>query len=470
MDLFESVTVCESFKPVFTEQKVSREDIRRLLKTASLAPSPYNSQPWEFIVVQQTEHIQQITSIAADMIDSSDAGLSRDQIKDYLLGLNNLLIYLEDTTRQDPGENACKLGLISMGTALGNLILAASAMGIAIQPITFKPNERLDKLKGYLKIPEQFEIRSLIAFGYLKDKKDFSRERKSPPLVIHDNYYGNQREIGKLEAIPSTDDCFSLIKKRKSYRKNYLALEVKKASEDSIIKAARDSLFLHHRRTWELILIKDKKLINTLAALITEVSYKIHMDKGYSKKMRAWMRFTRDEKARTADGVLIVLWSNFLGHILKAVTYCMERFAVFRPLRALFVKKHSQEFFGNLVCQAPLLIVMLANEKQREDSGLSYELNTMSIGVGIQNILLAATAQEMGAQFLSILVDEEKSRERLKKLLRLPDDAEIVDLMRVGYIDLKAPEPMLSVDNTLRRPVEKIAHKEFYQEFYGIPG
>jgi nitroreductase len=467
MDIFESVTVCESFKPVFTEQKISREDIRRVLKTASLAPSPYNCQPWEFVVVQQTEHIQQITSIAADMIDSSDAGLSRDQIKDYLLGLNNLLVYLEDTTRQDPGENAYKLGLISMGTALGNLILAASAMGIAIQPITFKSNEQLYKLKDYLKIPDQLEIRSLIALGYLKD---FNRDGKSPPLVIHDNYYGNQREIGKLENIPSTDDCFSLIKKRKSYRKNYLAREVKKESEDSIIKAARDSLFLHHRRAWELILIKDKKLINTLAALITEVSYKIHMDKGYSKKMRAWMRFTRDEKTRTADGVLIVLWSNFLGHILKAVTYCMERFAVFRPIRALFVKKHSLEFFGNLVCQAPLLIVMLSNEKQRENSGLSYELNTMSIGVGIQNILLAATAQEMGAQFLSILVDEENSRERLKKLLRLPDDAEIVDLMRVGYIDLKAPEPVLSVDNTLRRPVEKIAHKEFYQEFYGIPG
>jgi nitroreductase len=114
--------------------------------------------------------------------------------------------------------------------------------------------------------------------------------------------------------------------------------------------------------------------------------------------------------------------------------------------------------------------VVLSNEKQRESSGLSYELNTMSIGVGIQNMLIAATAQEMGAQFLSILVDDQICRERVKELLKLPDNTEIVDLMRVGYIDPKAPEPMLSVDNTLRRPVEKITHKEFYQEFYGVLG
>jgi hypothetical protein len=76
----------------------------------------------------------------------------------------------------------------------------------------------------------------------------------------------------------------------------------------------------------------------------------------------------------------------------------------------------------------------------------------------------------MGAQFLSILVDTPDARACMKKLLHLPEDVDIVDLMRVGYIDSQAPEPMLSVDNTLRRPVEKIAHVEFYQEFFGVLG
>lgn len=468
MDLFESATIFESFEPVLTGQKISHTDIRKVLETASLAPSPYNSQPWEFVIVQQTEHIQQITSIVADAIDESDTGLRREEITDYMLGLNNLLIYIEDTTRQDPGENAYKLGLISMGTALANLILAASVLGIGIQPITMVEGKQPRRLRGYLKIPDKFRIHALFGMGYLKD--NISPKNKAAPIMVHEDHYGDLKEIGELNPVPTPWDGFSLIKRRKSYRKDYLKRAVTAVSENNIIKSARDSFFLNSRRRWELVFIKDKNMINTLADLITKVAYDIHMDEGYFKKMRAWMRFTRDEKVQTADGVLIVMWSNLLGYILKAATYCLERFVIFKPFRALFVKRHSQEFFGDLVRGAPLIIVIAYNKKDLDSSGLSYELNTMSVGVGIQNMLLAATAQEMGAQFLSILVDTPDGRARMKELLHLPEDVEIVDLMRVGYIDENAPDPMLTVDNTLRRPVEKIAHVEFYQEFFGVLG
>jgi len=35
----------------FTEKPVSKDDIKKIIKTGALAPSGFNSQPWEFVVV-----------------------------------------------------------------------------------------------------------------------------------------------------------------------------------------------------------------------------------------------------------------------------------------------------------------------------------------------------------------------------------------------------------------------------------
>ena len=47
----------------FTDEKVSKEDIEKLLRAAMAAPSAKNAQPWEFIVVQDEEKIQQMSRL-----------------------------------------------------------------------------------------------------------------------------------------------------------------------------------------------------------------------------------------------------------------------------------------------------------------------------------------------------------------------------------------------------------------------
>ena len=47
----------------FTEEKVSKEDLEKLLRAAMAAPSAKNGQPWEFIVVQDEEKIQKMSRL-----------------------------------------------------------------------------------------------------------------------------------------------------------------------------------------------------------------------------------------------------------------------------------------------------------------------------------------------------------------------------------------------------------------------
>ncbi len=47
----------------FTNEKVSKEDIEKMLRAAMAAPSASNKQPWEFIVVQNEEKIQLMSEL-----------------------------------------------------------------------------------------------------------------------------------------------------------------------------------------------------------------------------------------------------------------------------------------------------------------------------------------------------------------------------------------------------------------------
>ncbi len=462
MDIFESTAVVAPFQAVFREQKLSQYDLQRILETTSWAPSPFNSQPWEFIIVQEDKHLQEIARLVAPAIVCHDGTLSLDQRRDYLAHLPNLLFCLEDTTRQDPGDNAYKLGLISMGTSSANLFLAASADGIGLQPFCTDNNKRepMVKLKRYLKIPEKLEIRCFFGLGYLKDKKVLTKNKKPQPLVIHDNYYGNRRQIEKLTPNPIDHNAFSLIKKRRSYRKDFLKRDIDPRDEDNLVKAAKNSFSFCDARTWELIFVKDKGLINAFADLLYEVSCHIHLDQGYSKRMKTWMRYSQEEKVTKADGILIVFWNKFLGYSLKKATKVIDKV---KPLRELSVKRFSKDSFADMLRQAPLMIVIMYNKKLLASSGVSYELNLMSLGVVIQNILLAATARNIGAQFQSIFLDTEEGLQRVRHLLRLPDEIEAIEVLRLGYIDPQAPNKLLSISSNIRRPFEKIVHQEFFQ-------
>ncbi|MDR1323536.1 MAG: nitroreductase family protein, partial [Candidatus Margulisbacteria bacterium] len=47
----------------FTEQKITKEQIQQILKAAMQAPSAYNQQPWEFLVIEDKAVLQKFTEI-----------------------------------------------------------------------------------------------------------------------------------------------------------------------------------------------------------------------------------------------------------------------------------------------------------------------------------------------------------------------------------------------------------------------
>ena len=88
----------------------------------------------------------------------------------------------------------------------------------------------------------------------------------------------------------------------------------------------------------------------------------------------------------------------------------------------------------------------------------------INTGVSMQSILLCATRYGIGAQFLSILMDVPEGRVYMKSILDIPSgsNVEIIDSIRMGYIDHESRASFFDVSSDIRRPIERIMNKEKY--------
>lgn len=158
---------------------ISEQDLLELLRIGSRAPSPWNLQPWRFVVVRSTEAKRQLREAAfgqpqveaasavivlySDMVDAlarvdevqhpewplERRTKTRDSIVEHFANLT-------PERRDQWGRNVAY-------TALGYLLLAAEAFGFGTSPMLgFDPA----KVKAQLQLPAHAEVAALVALGY----------------------------------------------------------------------------------------------------------------------------------------------------------------------------------------------------------------------------------------------------------------------------------------------------------------
>ncbi len=158
---------------------ISEQDLLGLLRIASRAPSPWNLQPWRFVVVRGLEAKKQLRDAAfgqaqveaasavivlySDMVDAL-ARVDNVQHPEWPLERrtktrDSIVAHFANLTpeqRNQWGRNVAY-------TALGYLLLAAEAFGLGTSPMLgFDPA----KVKAQLQLPAHTEVAALVALGY----------------------------------------------------------------------------------------------------------------------------------------------------------------------------------------------------------------------------------------------------------------------------------------------------------------
>jgi len=190
-----------SFKP----DPIPEEILYKMIEAATKAPSGGNSQPWAFIVIQDSEQIKGIGTYAkqgfAQMYERALARINPGdplpfpRLKPLVDNFDQIpaIIFPCLVRPQGSAPAGGTMAGASIYPAVQNLLLAARGLGIGAA-ITGLAMGFQDKLKQMLEMPDHVDLMALIPIGY-PDKEHYGKTTRKPAnSVLHWGKWGALRD------------------------------------------------------------------------------------------------------------------------------------------------------------------------------------------------------------------------------------------------------------------------------------
>lgn len=163
MDVINAILTRRSIRK-YTDESVSDEDTRTLLKCAMLAPSAQNEQPWEFVVVKDALKRQ---------------SLSRLTPYTGMAARAPLVIMVCGDTRLQKSQG---FWIQDCAASIQNILLAARGLDLgAVWCGIYPVEERVTQARALLNIPDHVQPVGMICIGHpahqSKEEDRFRPER-----------------------------------------------------------------------------------------------------------------------------------------------------------------------------------------------------------------------------------------------------------------------------------------------------
>lgn len=140
----------------FSDDEVSITQVKNLIKAGMQAPSAFNSQPWEFIIVSDKKDLEAVSKMSKFAKPAKNA--------------QKLIIVLGNTKVDNI---VCPMIQQDLSACTQNILLQVVEDGLGAVWLGFYPKEdRVNALREYFNIPDHIIPFSVIAIGYPKEDKN----------------------------------------------------------------------------------------------------------------------------------------------------------------------------------------------------------------------------------------------------------------------------------------------------------
>jgi len=164
MDLFEAIERRASVRG-FEPCNLDREELEKICDAGRRAPSGYNRQPWEFIVIEDRDTLQKLGKIQDPIAEASAA-----------------IAVVAD-------EEASKFWKEDAAAAIENMLLAIVDLGYASVWVEGYTLRYEDFGKEVLGIPEDLRLLTLLPIGKAAEEP-IQAEKKPLEEIVHWEKYG----------------------------------------------------------------------------------------------------------------------------------------------------------------------------------------------------------------------------------------------------------------------------------------
>jgi nitroreductase len=163
MELLEGLQTRRSIR-TYTDQPITREQLREIIRLGTMAPSGQNNQPWRFVSIHNKETLQKLSQLTtySHIIGKAAACIA--------VFIDKTAMYHEVKDHQ------------SMGACLQNLLLASHGMGLGAVWLgeILKSAKEVRELCG---LSNDMELMAVVALGHPVGKGG-TASRKSVEEVL----------------------------------------------------------------------------------------------------------------------------------------------------------------------------------------------------------------------------------------------------------------------------------------------
>lgn len=159
----------------FTEEEISADDVRLILRAGLMSPTSKGQRSWEFVVVDDKLDIEKIS-------DAKDLG------GQFLKGAPLVIVVLGDPLQNDCWVEDGSIAAISMqyqaeDLGLGSCWAQMRARGLG------DGTTATDVIRGILDIPENYEVLCVLGIGHKADERKPQNEDKLKWERVHINKF-----------------------------------------------------------------------------------------------------------------------------------------------------------------------------------------------------------------------------------------------------------------------------------------
>ena len=234
-------------------------------------------------------------------------------------------------------------------------------------------------------------------------------------------------------------NIFDAITQRRSHRGTFQNRAIDVADLEKLIEAARWTPSPFNVQPWELLLVQEAGGKEMLAEVTEHAIVEQFKNPKFLDDNSRWMRLTEADLKALGDGVLftdhVTLPKLLQGAPDKLLGGILKNAKSFTLLGNLGAGKIPAKEIARQVREAPLLMLITMNCKRYPPGDGGTRWMWLSMGMLIQNVLLAATALDIGVQFVSAPLEHPADRERVRQLFNIPTSHEVITLLRMGYVE-----------------------------------
>lgn len=159
----------------YTGEKISTENLEKILQAGMLSATGRNKKPWEFIVVRDKAALEQMSA-------------SRAAGAQMLAGADTAIVVIADPEKTDTWIEDCSI-------VMANMHLMAHSLGIGSCWVQGRLREAKDgrstedSLRSMLHYPENYRLQAMLSLGMPDEQRAPAETDKLPVEKIHWGQY-----------------------------------------------------------------------------------------------------------------------------------------------------------------------------------------------------------------------------------------------------------------------------------------